>query len=49
MALVLSSDSAHYGVSKLASTVWGTPPDLVVSGPNIGNNLEFAVFTSGTM
>ncbi|KAI0337676.1 sure-like protein [Trametopsis cervina] len=43
------SDACHYGGTTLAIETWDTPPNLVVSGPNVGNNLQYAVFTSGTI
>ncbi|KAI0695322.1 survival protein sure-like phosphatase/nucleotidase [Cytidiella melzeri] len=43
------SDAAHYGVTSLAPSTWGSPPDLLVSGPNVGNNIEYQVWVSGTI
>jgi len=45
------ADASHHGVTSLARESWGegVKPDLVVSGPNVGNNLGYAVFTSGTI
>ncbi|WP_319380350.1 5'/3'-nucleotidase SurE [Thiomicrorhabdus sp.] len=39
--------SAH-GIYK-ANEIWGTNPDLLISGPNEGRNVGFAVFISGTL
>jgi 5'-nucleotidase len=39
--------SAH-GIYK-ANELWGSNPDLVISGPNEGQNVGFAVFISGTL
>ncbi|KAI0689373.1 survival protein sure-like phosphatase/nucleotidase [Cytidiella melzeri] len=43
------SDASHYGITTLALETWCTQPDLVVSGPNVGNNIQYAVFGSGTI
>lgn len=40
--------ASAYGVFK-ANKVWGKNPDLVISGPNEGRNVGFAVFVSGTL
>lgn len=29
-------DSARYGIQSLSTKFWNAPPDLVVSGPNVG-------------
>ncbi|KAL6308842.1 sure-like protein [Sparassis latifolia] len=42
-------DAARYGIQTLAPQFFGGPPELVVSGPNIGSNLGVAVFFSGTL
>ena len=39
--------SAH-GIFQAEET-WGAAPDLVISGPNEGRNVGFAVFISGTL
>ncbi|KAJ3715712.1 survival protein sure-like phosphatase/nucleotidase [Lentinula raphanica] len=41
-------DAVNYGINTLAPELFGGPPDFVVSGPNVGNNLE-VLFTSGTI
>ncbi len=38
-----------YGLDVLAPGRWGTPPDLVVSGPNEGRNAGPAIIASGTV
>ncbi|UIP27399.1 5'/3'-nucleotidase SurE [Photobacterium sp. TLY01] len=38
-----------YGIDVAAQTVWGKAPDLVISGPNEGNNLGFMNNNSGTL
>lgn len=40
--------SAAYGIYK-ANDTWGKNPDLLISGPNEGRNVGFAVFVSGTL
>nr|BAL02937.1 survival protein SurE-like phosphatase/nucleotidase [Pholiota nameko] len=42
-------DSVRYGIQTLAPKLFGTKPDLVVSGSNIGNNLGATVLISGTV
>lgn len=37
-----------YGIDVKASEKWGTPPDLVISGPNEGNNTGHINASSGT-
>ncbi len=37
-----------YGIDVEASKVWGQPPDLVISGPNEGNNTGHIDNSSGT-
>lgn len=37
-----------FGISK-AEEIWGNKPDLIISGPNEGRNVGFAVFLSGTL
>ncbi|MET0050188.1 MAG: 5'/3'-nucleotidase SurE [Candidatus Thiodiazotropha sp.] len=39
--------SAH-GI-YMANQMWGSNPDLLISGPNEGQNVGFAVFISGTL
>ncbi|KIJ56586.1 hypothetical protein M422DRAFT_218066 [Sphaerobolus stellatus SS14] len=41
--------SVKFGIQTLAPQFFGGKPDLVVSGPNIGNNLGLAVLGSGTV
>lgn len=43
--------SVKYGLSTFGPQVWGdeAPPDLVVTGPNVGSNLWLAVPFSGTV
>ena len=38
-----------YGLDVLALNEWGQLPDLVISGPNEGNNLGYIVTSSGTV
>jgi 5'-nucleotidase len=38
-----------YAIDKLAPTLWHKRPDLVISGPNYGNNLAGAAVGSGTI
>jgi 5'-nucleotidase len=38
-----------YGLDVLAAARWGKAPDLVLSGPNEGQNLGYMVLTSGTV
>jgi len=38
-----------YGLDVLVSSSWGTPPDLVVSGPNVGQNTGITNPSSGTV
>ncbi|KAH9856282.1 sure-like protein [Lenzites betulinus] len=43
-------DAARFGIRTLAPKFFsGAAPDLVVSGPNIGNNLGLVVLLSGTV
>lgn len=42
-------DAAREGLSNLSTTFFGGPPDLLVSGPNVGSNTGFAVPFSGTV
>ncbi|OCK76346.1 putative acid phosphatase [Lepidopterella palustris CBS 459.81] len=42
--------SMRYGISTLAPKFFGSEtPDLALSGPNVGSNLGFAVWFSGTV
>ncbi|AFT71202.1 Acid phosphatase stationary-phase survival protein [Alloalcanivorax dieselolei B5] len=41
--------AALYGIDVLAPAIWGGEPDLVISGPNEGNNLGYLNNTSGTL
>lgn len=41
--------AALYGIDVLADEVWGKAPDLVISGPNEGNNLGYLTNSSGTL
>lgn len=41
--------AAVYGIDVAAQTVWGQQPDLVISGPNEGNNLGYMNNNSGTL
>ncbi|KZP28560.1 sure-like protein [Athelia psychrophila] len=43
------SDAARYGIQYLAPRLFRSKPDLVVSGPNIGNNLGTTTQISGTV
>lgn len=43
------SASALYGIDIAAQAKWGAAPDLVLSGPNIGNNLGGITPHSGTV
>ncbi|KAJ6542726.1 sure-like protein [Mycena capillaripes] len=43
-------DSARFGIQTLAPKFFnGSKPDLIVSGPNVGNNLGSTVLISGTV
>ncbi|QTH07415.1 5'/3'-nucleotidase SurE [Vibrio fluvialis] len=41
--------AAIYGIDVAAQAVWGQDPDLVISGPNEGNNLGYMNNNSGTL
>lgn len=41
--------AAIYGIDVAAQTVWGQDPDLLISGPNEGNNLGYMNNNSGTL
>ncbi|QJQ32585.1 acid phosphatase [Sphingomonas lacunae] len=38
-----------YGIDVVAQSRWGGPPDIVLSGPNIGQNAGSIVISSGTV
>ncbi|WP_430460549.1 5'/3'-nucleotidase SurE [Thalassolituus sp. LLYu03] len=38
-----------YGIDVLAPEIWGSAPDLLISGPNEGNNLGYLTNSSGTL
>jgi 5'-nucleotidase len=38
-----------YGIDIAAQNIWGSAPDLVISGPNEGNNLGYLNNSSGTI
>ena len=40
--------AALHGIYK-ANEIWGSNPDLLISGPNEGQNVGFSVFISGTL
>ncbi|KAF9546448.1 sure-like protein [Agrocybe pediades] len=42
-------DAVKHGIQTLSPQFFGSPPDLVISGSNIGNNLGIAVLGSGTV
>lgn len=39
----------RYGIDHFAPALFNAPPDIAVSGPNIGTNLGPVVFVSGTV
>ena len=41
--------AALHGIDVLAQKKWGSAPDLVISGPNEGNNLGYMNNNSGTL
>ncbi|KAL2869073.1 5'/3'-nucleotidase SurE [Aspergillus lucknowensis] len=41
--------SIKYGIETLSPQFFDGPPDLAVSGPNVGNNLGLTVYLSGTV
>ncbi|WP_257254434.1 MULTISPECIES: 5'/3'-nucleotidase SurE [unclassified Endozoicomonas] len=41
--------AALYGIDVYANERWGKQPDLVISGPNEGNNVGFSTNMSGTL
>ncbi|KAI0077635.1 survival protein sure-like phosphatase/nucleotidase [Panus rudis PR-1116 ss-1] len=42
-------DAARFGIETLAPQFFGSPPDILVSGPNVGRNTGLEVFFSGTV
>ncbi|KAI0085583.1 sure-like protein [Irpex rosettiformis] len=42
-------DSVRFGIQTLGPKFFGGPPQLVVAGPNVGNNLGTVVLNSGTV
>ncbi|KAI0632836.1 sure-like protein [Trametes polyzona] len=42
-------DAVRFGIQTLAPQFFGSPPDFVVSGPNVGNNLGSTTQISGTV
>ncbi|TCD60817.1 hypothetical protein EIP91_009486 [Steccherinum ochraceum] len=42
-------DATRYGIQELAPKYFGGNPDLIVSGPNVGENAGFDVLVSGTV
>ncbi|KAF7307745.1 SurE domain-containing protein [Mycena kentingensis (nom. inval.)] len=42
-------DSARFGIQTLSPKFFGSPPDFVVSGPNVGSNVGSTVLISGTV
>lgn len=38
-----------YGINTLAETYFGAPPDIALTGPNVGANTGVATFISGTV
>lgn len=42
-------DAVLYGIDILAVDKWGQAPDLVIAGPNVGNNLGLMTVHSGTV
>ncbi|WP_041523653.1 5'/3'-nucleotidase SurE [Gilvimarinus agarilyticus] len=41
--------AALYGIDVLANETWGHAPDVLISGPNEGNNLGYLTNNSGTL
>jgi 5'/3'-nucleotidase SurE len=41
--------SIRYGIQNLSSTFFGGPPDIAVSGFNVGSNVNLATQFSGTV
>jgi 5'-nucleotidase len=46
---VNGSPAALYGIDVKAQDIWGSRPDLLISGPNEGNNLGVITPHSGTV
>ncbi|KAJ3483053.1 hypothetical protein NLI96_g6573 [Meripilus lineatus] len=42
-------DSVRFGIQTLSPQLFGSRPDFIVSGPNVGNNLGTGVRGSGTV
>ncbi|CDO70418.1 hypothetical protein BN946_scf184999.g59 [Trametes cinnabarina] len=42
-------DAVRFGIQTLSPEFFGAPPDFVVSGPNVGNNLGTVTLNSGTV
>ncbi|KAH8101318.1 sure-like protein [Cristinia sonorae] len=42
-------DAARFGIQTLAPEIFGSKPDFVVSGPNVGTNLGPGITGSGTV
>lgn len=42
-------DAVRFGIQTLAPEFFQAPPDFIVSGPNVGNNLGSGVTGSGTV
>ncbi|KAH9916245.1 sure-like protein [Epithele typhae] len=42
-------DSVRFGIQTLAPKIFGSAPDFIVSGPNVGNNLGTVTANSGTV
>ncbi|OCH88511.1 sure-like protein [Obba rivulosa] len=42
-------DAVRFGIQTLAPQFFDSPPDFIVSGPNVGNNLGSGVTGSGTV
>ncbi|RDW86964.1 5'/3'-nucleotidase SurE [Aspergillus mulundensis] len=41
--------SIAYGIDTLSPNLLNAPPDLAITGPNVGSNLGLAVYVSGTV
>ncbi|KAH6906544.1 sure-like protein [Coprinopsis sp. MPI-PUGE-AT-0042] len=42
-------DAAREGITGAGPVIWGTGPDLVISGPNVGTNMGLTTPLSGTI
>ncbi|KAJ2990231.1 hypothetical protein NUW54_g8534 [Trametes sanguinea] len=42
-------DAVRFGIQVLSPQTWKSPPDFVVSGPNVGTNLGTVTLNSGTV